>query len=424
MIRKQQGGMFMKKIVICVFILLMLCFCFVGCEVDFEKLFKNDSNSKDSDSVDVNTIETLGYNNTNLVSSNNAPTIVESYRDDINCYYLFYLGKINNVVLDNDSNPSLIQIQHKDGMDIEREFSTETVSASTIRNQTESIVERSFNVTFAVKGIIPKVFEGSFRHDFTKTSSFSETYEKASSFSSSKNDSVKIRFSGEYDSGYYGYRLTGAVEAYAAVSRKIQFDSSTDTYNIEYYSSVIKTWYGFYYYANSSEFLNEKVNELNIRIPDNLDIPQNYKNSQTDFDSPITINKTVRTGVEKIYNKNYGKTSDNVSFNIPTDYTTLRDRNSKIDISIYVDIKEFRTNENVENNIDIYGQSGNKLGELHLKHHQGDWQTYRIVVDNVSIDDLYCGNNNYMFTIKYNSADKNYNDWYLGTVKVEISVKF
>ena len=116
----------MKKSLLLI-VALMLVFvtvCFSACG--------ENTNDNGTESVTaIADVALLSAPQLRIVSAKETPVLKYSFRDDGHYYYLFDLGKINNVPLEGFSN--LVQFKNH-GQTVTRSFETSTVDTSTVTN--------------------------------------------------------------------------------------------------------------------------------------------------------------------------------------------------------------------------------------------------------------------------------------------------
>ena len=274
----------MKKFIILVMIAVLvisLCFGLVGCS-----LFANDDDNQNTTTVtevalDVNKADALSSQDMFEVHEKYEPELVYSFRDDDNAYYLFDLGKINNVPLEGFSKV-IHFVNH--GQKVSHTIETTSITATTVSNSVSTTTEESVSVSTSQsvklalevgKKDICK-FSAEYANSRTKgesvTNAFSESYSKAEEYTNSNKTIVTMSFDENSKDGYYAYVWTGVIEVYAIVMKPL----NKDEYIVDYYSEVLTQWPDFYYFQNSSEFVNYEYGTIEFEVPNNLALPNNH----------------------------------------------------------------------------------------------------------------------------------------------------
>lgn len=305
----------MKKIIILAMIVVLavsLCFGMVGCS-----LFTHDDHDDNQNTTTVTEV-TLDVNKAGALSSqdmfevykNDEPELVYSFRDDDNAYYLFDLGKINNVPLEGFSNVVHF-VNH--GQKVSHTIETTSIKATTVSNSVSTTTEKSVDVSTSQS--VKVAFEAG-KKDICKLSAeyalsttigvgvsnaFSESYSKAEEYTNSNKTIVTMSFDENSKDGYYAYVWTGVIEVYAIVMKPL----NKDEYVVDYYSEVLTQWPEFYYFQNSSEFVNYEYGTIEFEVPNNLALPDNYHSFFVPQRETIYIDtKSLSCDLDNRYNHN------------------------------------------------------------------------------------------------------------------------
>lgn len=295
----------MKKSLLLI-VALMLVFvtvCFSACG--------ENTNDNGTESVTaIADVALLSAPQLRIVSAKETPVLKYSFRDDGHYYYLFDLGKINNVPLEGFSN--LVQFENH-GQTVTRSFETSTVDTSTVTNtvtrttQHSVEVKRTEGVKVAVEAGLSAQCKLSAEYSYSRSvgigasSSYTNSYTNAATKSQSQTEKTEIKFDENAESGYYGYVLTGAVEVYAIVV----YDVNQKEYVVDYFSDILTSWQGFYFFKTSDEFVNYEYETISFTVPTDLKKPKDYKDLEEEINMPIVcaLNKyNCNDGNQ--YNKN------------------------------------------------------------------------------------------------------------------------
>lgn len=238
-------------------------------------------------------------------SKEKKPKMTYSFRDDDFYYYFFDLGQILRVPL---AGLDGLDQYVSSGPAVTLTFTqavVETNSITTCLSKTISeTVEEGFGFSAKVSGEISiggnngvtqkkdnktesekasktgtlaAEVAFSYTHKTTKTTTFTDSITEASEVSKRTTKEVKLTFDDEPD-GFYGYRLTGAVEVFALLC----YDIAMKEYTIEYFNYVTNPYNGFYYFKTEDEYVNYKYDKIKFTLPDNLEVPENYSESYSE----------------------------------------------------------------------------------------------------------------------------------------------
>lgn len=292
-----------NKSVRVVFVVILVCivlFAFSGCSIFHENSGAADENanhvgeSGEIITIDVKNESKLLVNNIKKVTALDSPVLKTSFRDDEYYYYLFDLGMINNVPLENFSNMIRHENHGQKTTHIIESASVETSTISrTLSETTQNTIETSTSASVKLASEIgaKEICSVSAEYAYSVSAgmavskSYIETYADASSFSKTKKISVSMQFDEDTDPGYYGYILTGAVEVYAIVA----YDIEKKEYIVDYFSDILQYWIDLYYFSSSDEFVNYNFDVIDFSIPNNLDIPTAYKDLSEKEYLPVAV---------------------------------------------------------------------------------------------------------------------------------------
>ncbi len=403
-------------------------FSLIGCGL-FDSSDNNDSTDI-TDNVDVGFSKPLNSKPV-AASSSAVPNILDSYTDGKYNYYLLDVGYIENMYI------STLAMVEYTGVPIS--FSkTTTSSSSYISAVTENVMEsitvsnsQSYKVgigvawesekfkvgKFSVKGNFE--WNGTWTNSATASKSVSSTLETAKKYEESQTISYSF---GENSAahGRYRYAIYSTCDIYFVLKTSVNNDT------LHVLDTQICARENDYYmrseYSQTGSFDNSPVGEININddFYKSLPIPDSA-NPGANNENDAVYKATVRTGQITIYNGN-NNVIDNVNFNFGYSYEQLKYKGyTKIKISLSADIKEYRTSSDLYNGIQIQDKSGVSVKTWEYKRHRGGWETYQIDVDNLDIDRFYMGENKFKIRLKYYCKNSNFQDWYLGTVKITVT---
>ena len=175
---------------------------------------------------------------------------------------------------------------------------------------------------------------------------------------------------------------------------------------------------------SGEHFENTSIDQINISEDYYKKLPlPSQKKPDIQIVEPVKYTATIRTGTTTIYNRN-NHVTDHVQFNFNNmSMDEIKTKNyTKMSIELFVDIKEYRTSSDLYNGICIKDKSGKEVKKWEYKRHRGDWSTYSIETKDLNISDFYIGNNIFKLIVEYYCKNSNFQDWYLGTVKTEITI--
>ena len=176
-----------------------------------------------------------------------------SYRDEDHYYYMFYLGELNGVPLQDDAEAFQFN-----GNAYTYSFQKEQSSSSSIANSVKRAVQEctSWTESFqfgAVVGIknIASIDTGYSEQWGGSTSSTAESsYEEAFNYAQKQVSSFSITFDERYSVGYYRWIMFGDLDVYAA----IEYDLRTGEYVIDNYSVIAAQYFTLDYSPTSGRF--------------------------------------------------------------------------------------------------------------------------------------------------------------------------
>ena len=308
-----------KKFWVCVMLTiftLSLCLSMTGC------LHTNDRvQTANGITLNVNNEEALSSQDLFIANEKPSPELEYSFRDDSNAYYLYDLGKIDNVPLEDFSN--IFHFVNK-GQKVTHTVETTSVSVSSISKSVSTTTEKTVNISdthnvSAAAELSYGIVKGSLEYSFTKMRGTSESYSTTESYSEvaeyteSNKKTVTMTFDENSKNGYYGYVWTASIEIYAMVVKPL----NEDEYFVDFYSEILTKWTEFYFFENSDEFKNYEYDSIEFDVPSNLTIPSKYHS----FYSPETETAYINTislscSIDNHYNHTQpDQQANNIHFN-------------------------------------------------------------------------------------------------------------
>lgn len=220
-----------------------------------------------------------------------------SFKDDNFYYYMFYLGDLQNVPLQENVN-----IFKYDGRNYEYSVTTQKSTSSSIEKQVTTATEyctdwiRTWSGSLganinlgAIEISVKNSFEIGVKTSNKKTAS--ETFKEAETFTENYSETVKFSFNDSCEQGFYRYILMGEINVYGVVI----YDFKNDTYKLTNYSLLAARYFTFDYCSSSAQFKNESYETL----PFNLD-EQYIKNLPVPEQSIESIGSNVPPTIETL----------------------------------------------------------------------------------------------------------------------------
>lgn len=188
-----------------------------------------------------------------------------SYRDNEYFYYIFHLGELNGVPLQDDA-----EAFKYDGNDYTYSFKKSYSSSQTISTSVKRAVENStswtknFNISGSlnIKNIANIDLGYSKQWGESTITSAEKSYEETSNFSEGYESSFQISFNENYPTGYYRWILFGDLDVYAA----IEYEIATGEYAFENYSVVASNYFTLDYCNDSGRFDDVEYEELPFEL--------------------------------------------------------------------------------------------------------------------------------------------------------------
>ena len=258
---------------------------------------QNDNASSTSSTIYVDQQLHLGPSEMKQVKSVSSPVLKSSYQDGEFYYYLFYLGQITNVPLD-QSGSFLIEWDPSKKLDVSIKTKTSKLSSDQIATTSSNTVKEAVSLSgtlsskLSVKAgtknnNVAAEYAASISESMSSSQSFSESYSRAAHFSEENAIERTVVFSENSPKGMYGYCTTAVLDMYAFVVK----DPVNDEYSVKMYSEISKNWMGFYYFSTKEEFLDYKCESIAFDMPSNLPIPD-YNGTAPDHWNAISVTMT------------------------------------------------------------------------------------------------------------------------------------
>ncbi len=195
------------------------------------------------------------------------------FRDDNYYYYIFYLGKLENVPL---QTPDQYQYYRYSGNNYTRSFTTTYAETQTIEEQSsyatsvteeqyhEASVTAGIEVTASAGAIFAKAettvsVETGYTGGWNKSTNdtWTNSYTKAETFSVENAETIEFSFDSSCAEGYYRYILFGTLDVYTVVI----YDPATEQYELNTFSVIVAQGFDLDYSA-SSTFDDYEIPEL------------------------------------------------------------------------------------------------------------------------------------------------------------------
>ena len=184
-----------------------------------------------------------------------------SYRDANYYYYIFYLGELNGVPLQEDAEAFQFN-----GNAYTYSFQKEKSSSGSIASSVKRAVEyctswtRNFQIggSLSIKNIASIDLGYSKQWGESTRSSAEYSYEEAYSYAEKQVSSFSISFDDRYPSGYYRWIMFGDLDVYAA----IEYDIRTGEYAVENYSVIAARYFTLDYSPSSGRFDDGEYEQL------------------------------------------------------------------------------------------------------------------------------------------------------------------
>lgn len=211
-----------------------------------------------------------------------------SFKDDKNYYYMFYLGDLRGIPLQNN-----VDVLEYNGIDSTHSVTTSITNSNSIEKQVTTAIEHCTEWTHAWSvslsksiGTSVKVFDlinlstsnslelgysGSVKNSDKTTAT--ESYKEAQSYTKEHIKTESIAFNSNYEHGFYRYILMGELNVYGVVI----YDIANKTYSLTNYPVLAASYYTWDFCATSAQFNTDNYEvlpfELNEQYIKNLPIP-------------------------------------------------------------------------------------------------------------------------------------------------------
>lgn len=198
---------------------------------------------------------------------------VKSFYDDNYNYWVFDMGLIVDVPLENTSS----YIKYNGG-NLKREVTTTKTSASSIKNVSEQSATSSTtwsdshsvniggSIRFGIKDVAEVNIGAGYNYAHTNSGShsdaWSKTFEECESYSETEVKTTTLVFDETCEKGYYRYVYIGVVKVYVAIIQ----DRSTGKYYNDTYTEIKAYGYCLDFNADSPVFDISDTNKLNFDL--------------------------------------------------------------------------------------------------------------------------------------------------------------
>ncbi len=424
-----------------ILIALIFCFSLVACNETnpnfsspssssstnstIEEDKSKDSTSKEDNKLTATTLNVVQKKCIVAEEENYEDTVVSFYDDGYN-YWIFDMGYLMDVPLE-----ETYSYYKYNGGNIEYKFSTAITTAQSVKNQTETISQKSSSwtksttheVNLGGKFGLKDVWENSISYGYTHSNSnssstvstWSESFEKCESYTETQENSVVISFDDNCEKGYYRYVLLGVVNVYAAVIQ----DRTTQEYYANTYTEIKAYGYSLDFDKDSPLFddYDDKLLEFDLSLVGDLTQPTEYisPNEQNGELEPLTVfNKTIRTGDHKITGS--GRYTLDVFTLEKTIPALMESGYTKLEISINYDLKEV---DNCKQYISLFTSTGYIIRKETIEHggssKKTSWGTHLMECE-IELEKL----DSNIFNFKCQAENAIFKDFYIGTVSVKI----
>lgn len=361
--------------------------------------------------------------------------ILDSMTDGEKNYYLLDVGYIKDLYLSTIATVNYTGVPLSYTLTSSSQTSytsslTESVSKSvTVSDSNQHTVGLSKGIRFGIKSIadvsIQANYEwsGTWTNSETSGKSIENTETGAREYA--KSQTYSFNFGKDTDpKGKYRYALYGVCDIYFVVTTNrnntelIDWEAQSCARPGEYMISVEFT-------ESNTEFINDTEGTIDIRDDFYKALPLPTEKVQ-ETDGPIKYDaikytKTVRTRKTVIYN-GHNNVTDTIIFSFAQDADELEKKGYNVfSIKLSFEIKEYRTSPDLFNGIEIQDKSGDTVKDWKYARHRGDWEWYMIEINDIPMSRFYMENNEFKVKLKYYCRNSNFQDWYLGDVKIEIT---
>lgn len=263
-----------KKFIICLFLATLFSTLLIGC---------NDSTS--SEEKATTTINGVDVVYTRAVAkpvdkNNTKYELATSFKDEDFYYYVYYLGRIENVPLQSANE---VTVQEYIGIPFSYTFETTKTTTTSIETQIAEANEECSNwqdelsremsvtagVTIGPKDVaqtsLETTFSAGFQHAWGGeiTTSIENTITEAQEYSEESSKKIEISFDENFKHGFYRYILMGDIDVFATII----YDVEEDVYYCENTNSIVSRRYRLDY-SDNSEFLSATNQNLPFDYPD------------------------------------------------------------------------------------------------------------------------------------------------------------
>lgn len=398
----------------CIIIMIMLVICLLSVSACNNNPFDDDLIAEPLISKPI------------AVADSENVVVLDSMTDGQSNYYLIDLGYVKDTYLSTLGQVEYVGLPIQQTISLSEEESTTYALQKTISNAITVENSQSYKTSISAGYSLLFNFEAAFEWNGVWTNLQTSEKSISDTTTTSKNFVKKtdITFSfGKNDAaqGKYRYALYADCDVYLTV--KTSFDNS-ELLEINANVCARENTYILRMEYTEDEFINDVEGSINLHkdFYTKLPIPTKQLQVTSPTLEKLVFDKVVRTGETWIYNRN-NHIIDRVEFSFGLSKAELEKAGYRyFDIRLLVDIKELEDSGDLYNGVNVEDVSGNKLLEWQRKRHRGDWETYVLSINSVEMNKLFYDEDVFKLKIEYYCKQSNFQDWMLGTVKLEISL--
>lgn len=204
-----------------------------------------------------------------------------SFKDNNYYYYMFELGTVQYVPLQDDA-----EVLYYNGIDYSLSFTATTSTSNTIENQVTNAVTHCTEISTTWKaevkagwdawGKFPSVEFGysySSSDKESNSTTATQSYKNAATYSETKSENFNITFDEKYDYGWYRWVLMGELNVYGLVV----YNCADGSYTLSKYSTVAAQYRCLDYCKSSAQFNDNEYDVISFELDgdyiESLDVP-------------------------------------------------------------------------------------------------------------------------------------------------------
>jgi len=211
-----------------------------------------------------------------------------SFYDDDYEYYIFYLGCVSHVPLQDNVN-----IYEFNGNEHEKSFTTTAASKTEISKMLSEVETRAVTLGVSASSKFKgtgEILNVGLEASQTKSASRSQSISKAVEYSSQTTETTRFCFDGSWEKGFYRYILLGDVDVFGVLIKDI---NSGDCYTYTY--DVIAAQYYSLDYSRSALFDEHSDSKLSFSLSteeiEALERPSRYVCTRIEYASDVNAKK-------------------------------------------------------------------------------------------------------------------------------------